>query len=252
MGGTFCPTDGVLRPLDILRGYLAAAERLGVAIRYGVGWAQCSVEDRGGSRRVVGVRTGQGEIATHCVVNATGPWAGVVARQAGADVPVEPGRRQAAVTHPFPVLPEDAPMTICVGDGLHLRVRDGRVVVAWPSDVPAEDPFDTTFDRRWLEALLPRARDRFPCLKEASIDLAHCVAGLYEMSPDRHALVGPAPLVDGLYLVNGSSGHGVMHAPALGQLLAELVVDGRPSLDLTPLRPSRFAEGQPNPVDALL
>jgi glycine/D-amino acid oxidase-like deaminating enzyme len=73
------------------------------------------------------------------------------------------------------------------------------------------------------------------------------------MSPDRHALLGPAPGCNNLYLINGSSGHGVMHAPALGQLLAEIMSDGvASSLDVGALRPSRFLEGKPNPVSGLL
>ncbi len=73
------------------------------------------------------------------------------------------------------------------------------------------------------------------------------------MSPDKHAIVGRAPAVDNFYLVNGSSGHGVMHAPALGQLLAELIMDGTAhSCDIGALRPTRFAEGQPNIVGAFL
>ena len=73
------------------------------------------------------------------------------------------------------------------------------------------------------------------------------------MSPDRHAILGPAPDCPNLFLVNGSSGHGVMHAPALGQLLAEIMSDGKAtSLDVGPLRPTRFAEADPNPVSGLL
>ena len=73
------------------------------------------------------------------------------------------------------------------------------------------------------------------------------------MSPDRHAILGAAPGCDNLFLINGSSGHGVMHAPALGQLLAEIMSDGQAfSLDVGPLAPGRFAEGRPNPVSGLL
>jgi sarcosine oxidase subunit beta len=253
VGGTFCSLDGFIRPLEILRGYLEASRRLGVEVRCGVGWVDCRVEERAGGRRVVGVRAAGGDIAARCVVNATGPWAGVFARRAGLEVPVEPARRQVAVTAPCSQVPEDAPMTICSWDGLHLRVRDGRVLLLWPADLPGEDPFDTTFSDRWLAALLPKVHDRFPCLREVPVDRSRCLAGLYEMSPDRHALLGPAPGLPGLYLANGSSGHGVMHAPALGRLLAELIVDGRClSLDIRPLRPSRFAEGDPNPEDTLL
>jgi sarcosine oxidase subunit beta len=66
------------------------------------------------------------------------------------------------------------------------------------------------------------------------------------MSPDKHVLLGRAPGADNLYLAGGSSGHGVMHSPALGHLLAEIILDGAAStLDVRALRPSRFAEGEP-------
>jgi len=253
LGGAFCPIDGFIRPLEILRGYREAAERLGVRFAYGVGWVDCVVKGRGPERRVAGVRTETGEIATRCVVNAAGPWAGMLGERAGVDIPVRPVRRHTAITFPFAGLPEDIPMTICLWDGVHLRVRDGRVLLLRHVATPTEDPFDTTFEPGWLADLLPRARDRFPCLAEARIDVERCWTGLYEMSPDTHALVGATPGVEGLYLINGSSGHGVMHSPALGQLLAEIILDGRArSLDINALRPSRFAEGKPNPDDAFL
>ncbi|HLW49134.1 MAG TPA: FAD-binding oxidoreductase [bacterium] len=256
VGGTFGPMDGFIRPLEILRGYLETAQRAGVRVEYEAGWVECMVRDEGGRRRITGVRAADREIATRCVVNAAGPWAGVFAARAGADVPVRPLKRNTGITHPFPKLSDDTPMTICHWDGVHMRVRDGRVLLLWPTDPPPggpPNPFDTTFDQQWLEELLPLAYTYFPILREAQIDRARCWAGLYEMSPDRHAILGAAPGIEGLYLINGSSGHGVMHSPALGHLLAEIILDGRASaLDATPLRPSRFAEGRPNPRDDVL
>ena len=249
IGGTFGPTDGYIGPLEIMRGFIEAAERLGVQFEYDCGGVECLVA--GGRTR--GVRTQRGDVATRRVVNAAGAWAGRVARTAGVEVPVSPLRRQTAVTQPFPRLPADTPMTINVDDGFHFRVRDGRVWLLWPQDTPSADPFDTTFDRRWLDGLLQRAHDRVPGLRDVEIDLDRCYCGLYEMSPDKHALVGPAPGVEGFYLINGSSGHGVMHSPALGQLLTEIMLDGRArTLDIHALRPSRFAEGQPNPESEIL
>ncbi|HLW61743.1 MAG TPA: FAD-binding oxidoreductase [bacterium] len=249
IGGIFGPTDGYIVPLEIMRGLLEAAQRLGVAFEYGCGPAACLVD----GDRIVGVRTGREDVATRRVVNAAGAWAGLVARTAGVEIPVSPLRRQTAVTQPFPRLPGETPMTINVDDGFHFRVRDGRAWLLWPQDTPTVDPFDTTFDREWLDGLLPRAYDRVPCLREAEIDLGRCSCGLYEMSPDKHALVGPAPGMDGLYLINGSSGHGVMHSAVLGQLLAEIMLDGRAhTLDIHALRPTRFAEGQPNPQSEIL
>jgi sarcosine oxidase subunit beta len=249
-GGVYCPTDGFIRPLEILRGYTEAAARLGARFRYGV-----TVEGvRAGEMEKVGtLLTSAGEVSAGAVVNAAGAWAGEVARLLGSEVPVTPLRRQVAVTRPFDLLPEAMPMTIFVGDGFHLRVRDGRVLLLWPDDPRAEDPFDAGFDEEWLTTVVSKARARVPCLREAEIDRAACWAGLYEMSPDRHALLGRAEGFDNLYLANGSSGHGVMHAPALGQLLAEIVLDGAAhTLDVRALRPSRFAEGEPNVGPELL
>ncbi len=165
----------------------------------------------------------------------------------GTEIPVTPLRRQVAITRPFDLLPEEMPMTVCVGDGFHLRVRDGRVLLLWPDDAGVADPFDTSVDEGWLATVVSKAHARVPCLRRAEIDRAACWAGLYEMSPDRHALLGRAEGFDDLYLANGSSGHGVMHAPALGQLLSEIILDGAAhTLDVHTLRPSRFAEGEPN------
>ena len=82
--------------------------------------------------------------------------------------------------------------------------------------------------------------ERIPALEEARI--SNGWAGLYETTPDHNAVIGPPAAVEGLMLANGFSGHGFMHAPGVGQLVAEWIVDGRPGLDLHPLRLERFAE----------
>jgi sarcosine oxidase subunit beta len=251
-GGSFCPIDGFIRPMDILNGYAEAARRLGVRFEYGAEVTGFFVEKRlpGRIRRV---ETTAGPVEARHVVNAAGAWAGVVARMAGTEVPVHPLRRQIAPTVPTSVLPEEMPMTIFLEDGFHLRVRDGRVLLLWPQDHTAADPFDAGFDESWLAGLLARAHARVPCLAEVPVDRAACWSGLYEMSPDQHAILGRAPGLENLWLINGSSGHGVMHSPALGQLLAEMILDGEArTLDAHALRPSRFAEGEPNPEFHLL
>ena len=250
VGGVYCPTDGFIRPLAIMRGYTEAAARAGVSFEYGV-----AVEGvkRGGVGEVGTLLTTAGEVSAGVVVNAAGAWAALVGRRLGAEIPVAPLRRQVAVTHPTDLLPDEMPMTIRVGDGFHLRVRDGRVLLLWPDEPRGADPFDTSVDEDWLKTVVAKAHANVPCLKGAQVDRAACWAGLYEMSPDRHALLGRAEGLDNLYLANGSSGHGVMHAPALGQLLAEFILDGAAhTLDVRALRPSRFAEGEPNVGPSLL
>ena len=136
-------------------------------------------------------------------------------------------------------------MTIWVDDGFHLRVRDGRVLLLLPSP-GAKDPWSVAVEPDWIERVERIAGERVPALRGLQAERERSWAGLYELSPDRHALLGRAPGCENLFLANGSSGHGVMHAPALGQLLAELIVHGAArALDVRALRPERFAEGAP-------
>ena len=237
-GGTYCPSDGFIRPLGILDGYRRAAERSGVRFAWD---ARVVGVERARDGRIETVRTQRDVIAAGAVVNAAGAWAAGIARLAGAELPVAPLRRQVAVTAPTDALPATMPMTIFARDGFHLRVRNGRVLLLLPA-AGASDPFDVSVDPEWIARIACIAHERVPCLRGVALDRPACWAGLYEMSPDGHAIVGRAPDVPNLYFANGASGHGVMHAPALGQLVAEFVVDGAAtSLDVTALRPERFA-----------
>jgi sarcosine oxidase subunit beta len=197
VGGAFCPTDGFIRPMNILRGYAEAARRLGVRFVFNASEAEADV-----------------------VVDARGAWCGA---------PVVPVRRNVVATVPTDVLPAEMPMTIWAGDWYHLRVRDGRVLLLWPDD-PVLD------DDEWLSRVVEMTRRRMPCLND--VPLGERWSGFYEMSPDGHALLGR--VAENRWVATGSSGHGVMHAPALGQLLAEMIVDGEASMDVSALNPGRF------------
>ena len=244
-GAAFCPTDGFVRPLEILRGYLAGAD-----VRFG---ARVTGLRRKGSR-IDAVELADGSsLFCGSVVDAAGPWASEVAKLAGIDLPVAPLRRQVASTVETSSLPAGMPMTIWVDDGFHLRVRDGRVLLLLPTPGDPLDPQSTAIEPAWLAEVQRIAVARVPSLRGIPLAPERSWAGLYEMSPDKHALLGAAPGCENLYLANGSSGHGVMHAPALGQLLAEIIVHGRArSLDVHALRPSRFSESAPNPTNEIL
>ncbi|HEY8106244.1 MAG TPA: FAD-dependent oxidoreductase, partial [Gemmatimonadales bacterium] len=245
LGGAWCPTDGFIRPLDLLAGYLAAAERLGARVRWGVDVRGLEL---GAGDRVIAVRTAAGNVPCGSAVNALGAWAAEPMRGIGFDLPVTPLRRQVASTVRTDLLPPTMPMTIFVGDGFHLRVRDGRVLLLWPTPGASGRPFDDSVEPGWVDAVVAKAHARVPALRSVPVDRAACWGGLYEISPDKHAILGATPGVPNLFLINGSSGHGVMHAPALGQLVSEIVCDGRAStLDVSRLRPERFAEGALNP-----
>lgn len=237
VGGFFCPTDGYTRPLEILRGYLEAAARLGVA----VAWDSSCLGFRQASGRIKAIRTTAGEIRVETVVNAAGPWAARVAEMAGVDLPVTPLRRQAAITEMTSAIPDNMPMTIFADNGFHVRARDGRALLCWPTDELAGD--STTVDDSWLATVGEMMRARVPALSNVKLERELCYAGLYEMSPDKHAIVGFATGCENLFLVNGSSGHGVMHSPALGAITAAILSGNDPPVDPHELRPSRFGEG---------
>jgi sarcosine oxidase, subunit beta len=250
VGAAYCPSDGFIRPLAILEGYLRAASRLGVETRW-------DVEAVGLRRRpdgsIAAVETTRGPIEVEAVVDAAGAWAATVAAWAGVRLPVVPLRRQAATSTPCDLLPASMPMTIWAGDGFHIRVRDGRVLLLQPTPGVPGAPFDTRVDPDWVDMVERAAHARVPVLRRATIDRAACWAGLYEISPDKHPILGAAPECPNLFFANGSSGHGVMHAPALGQLLAEIISDGKASrMDAAPLRYGRFADGALLPSSGVL
>ena len=241
-GGSYCPWDGFVRPLAMRRGYQQAAEQMGVQFRFG-----CDVTLERSPDGVRVVRDGS-RLDSGVVINAAGAWAAELLRGANLELPVKPVKRQIAATVPTQVLPSDMPMSIFAGDGFHLRVRDGRVLLLMPFDFASQD---LTYDPAWLPELLARTHARVPALRDVPIETGW--AGLYEVSPDGHALLGRHWDAPNLFLANGSSGHGVMHSPALGKLISEIVLDGRASsLDVEMLRPERFLEGQPIVGNSLL
>jgi sarcosine oxidase subunit beta len=194
--------------------------------------------------RISGVVTTRGFVSTRIVVNAAGPWGAEVARLAGAELPVEPLRRQLVPTEPFDRLPQRFPMVIDMSTGFHFRREGKGILLAWND--PEETPgFKTDFDPGFVEKILIRAASRVPCLAEAEVNPRRAWAGLYEMTPDHHAIIGPAPDVAGLYFVNGFSGHGVMHSPASGRITADLILQGHSNLiDTAQLNVERFATGR--------
>ena len=240
LGGTFCPTDGFVDPHSVMMGFMLNARERGARLWLETQVTGIEVEND----QIAGVVTSRGRVATRVVVNAAGAWAAGVAEMAGADLPVEPLRRQLVPTEPFDQLPQRFPMVIDMSTGFHFRREGKGILLAWND--PAETPgFKTEFDPTFVEKILTRAASRVPVLAEAGVNPRRAWAGLYEMTPDHHAIIGPAPNVNGLYFVNGFSGHGVMHSPASGRIAAELILQGHSDLiDATQLSVERFAEGK--------
>ena len=157
-------------------------------------------------------------------MNAAGPWAGVLAATAGVDLPLEPIPRHVLVTGPFPGAPERRTLVIDAATSFYFH-REGAGVLMGMGSGSERASFETAIDDTFIaDELLPTAVRVFPPLEAASVE--HAWVGLYEMTPDRHPIIGEAPGVAGFYLANGFSGHGFQHAPVVGKLLAELIVGG--------------------------
>jgi sarcosine oxidase, subunit beta len=242
--GTFHHRDGFLDPHGVVAAMRADAGRLGVEILTGI-----DVTAIAGRRGGFDVTAGGRSVQARWVVNAAGPEAARVAALLDVDLPVAPVRRNLAfVREPagaaLPGLDGLIPMTVDLDTGVLVRREvSGGFVIAWsdPDDPPS---WDVSLDPRFLEALGERVGHRFPFLEELPVDPRQCWAGLYPETPDHHAIVGAPPQAPGFVQCAGFGGHGVMHAPAAGRAVAELITLGRcETFDLHPLRPSRFEEG---------
>ncbi len=231
-GGTFGPRDGFIDPGRLCNFFLGEATRAGVRIGYG---AEVTAIERGFL-----LRTTAGEVEAGVVVDAAGAWSRGVAQLAGVELPVEPVRRHILISGPGPALPKLIPMTIDADSGVLVRREGDRVLIAYSNpDEPAG--FNLAFDPSFAERIAAPLEARFPLVAEAGIDRRRSWAGLYEVTPDHHAVLDQR---DGFFVASGFSGHGVMHSPAAGRAIAEWIVRGRSeSVDVSALSLDRFARG---------
>ncbi|HEV8654689.1 MAG TPA: FAD-binding oxidoreductase [Candidatus Limnocylindria bacterium] len=234
---TLCMRDGYCDPTSLLNGYVARAREKGVRFREHE--PAIAITREGG--RVTAVRIAKGDIACATVVNAAGAWAAEVGRLAGIDLPIRPLRRQIFVTDPVPGLDREFPLTVEFASTLYFHRESGGVLMgmADPTDVPG---FESSVNWDFLPTLVERALYRLPILERAKVKTGW--AGFYEDTPDKHPIIGAIPGVEGFLCAAGFSGHGIMHAPAAGEAIAEMITDGRTSLDVTPLAYDRFRRGE--------
>jgi sarcosine oxidase subunit beta len=236
-GATFCAKDGLGLPHEVTQAYVQRARELGA--RFEFDRAATGLRLRNGAIR--GVETRVGAIDTPLVINAAGPHAAEVASWAGVELPVQPIRRHCFTTQPLPFVHDRLPMIVDLPSGVYMHRESGGMLLGLAN--PEEPPgFEVSVNWDMLPRLVEPAVHRIPALEHAEI--ARGWAGLYETTPDHNAVIGPVSAVPGLMLANGFSGHGFMQSPAVGELVAEWIVEGRPSIDLHPLRLERFAEQQ--------
>ena len=240
VGGSFCSSDGFVDPYSAMVGFMTRAAEAGARL-----WRNTEVTGiRLDGHGVTGVDTTRGPLATRIVVNAAGPWAAQVAKLAGVELPVEPLRRMLVPTEPFDHFPHSAPMIIDMSNGFHFRPESLGFLLAWND--PEETPgFKTDFEPSFIEKVLTRAASRVPCFDNLAVNPKRAWAGLYEMTPDHHPILGSVAEVPGFFLANGFSGHGVMHAPATGKILSDLILYRKCDLvDTSLLALERFREGR--------
>jgi glycine/D-amino acid oxidase-like deaminating enzyme len=226
LGATCCWSDGVADPPAVAREVLRRAAALGVDIREGI-----AAED----------------LDRDVLVIACGPWSAELGAAVGVDLPVRPLCRQLLETSPLDGLPDDLPMVIEEESGFHFRRRRDRLVLAM-SDPDPRWTSEPVVDESLIPDRLERLAFRYPPAAGATIENAW--AGLYDMTPDAHPIVGR--VADGVYSACGFSGHGFMQSPAVGRALAEEIVRGESSLDLSPYALERFEAGAAFPERLVL
>ncbi len=234
--GNFFNRDGIADPGDLAMGYYNAVKRQGVEVLTNTTVTGLELTDN----TVSAVITNRDTIHCQKVINAAGPFAAEIAKMAGYDLPVAPVKRQIVVSGPLDYINDEFPMVVDVSTGAYFHKETPGLLMGWAD--PATQPgYDESTDDDYTDEILMRTLERLPRLEDAEIGTAW--GGLYETTPDHQAIIGAAPGIGGLIFVNGFSGHGLMHAPAAGMVVADLVSGIAPRIDLTNFSPDRFAKG---------
>ncbi|HBG74348.1 MAG TPA: FAD-binding oxidoreductase [Anaerolineae bacterium] len=235
IAGTFNSKDGLVDPNSVVMGYINAGLRIGVIAENNVEVTGIQVVNG----EVRGVITNQGIVSSPIIVNACGPWSGLIGDMAGVKLPITPLRRQMLTTSSLPEVPEDFPFVIDFAQSLYFH-REGDGLLTGMSNQNEQSGFDQNVDEEFELVNLESAISRMPLLEHAG--LASHWAGLYEVTPDAHPIFGRTP-VKGFHVVAGFSGHGFMHGPISGKLMAEYILDGKfETLDVSMLDLARFEE----------
>jgi sarcosine oxidase subunit beta len=237
---------GYAEAVQVVASFADAARRENADIRLGV-------EVRGilaQSGKVMGVETNEGRYNSQTVILATGPWAAQLGQEAGVKLPVQPCRTQVALYRK----PADfGRRTAVYGDfvqGLYFKPTHGEIIHAGSlageeiNNPVNPESYNEAADPDWLPAVRQKLSRRYPAMHRGYGRGGY--AALYAVTPDWHPIIDRLPGLEGAYCAVGFSGHGFKMSPIVGQLMAELVVDGQAKvLDIAPLRLSRFEEKDP-------
>lgn len=238
IGGTFCPRDGWADTSASTMGFATAARGKGVRIFEETPVTGFELV----GDKVTEVNCGEQSIAAGQVILCAGPQSGALGKLAGWEIPIQPVRRMSWVTGPFDGVPQEAPFTIDFEQSLYFHPESSGFLFGMsdPDEPPSENK---TVDQRWLVRTVEALVRRAPVFAEAPV--RNGWAGFYEVTPDANSMIGRLPGLENATIAAGFSGHGFMQGPAVGLVIAELLIDGAArSVDLAEFTPGRFTSGE--------
>ena len=244
---TWSPTDCNVEPSELPIGYCRAAEKLGAVLLAHMPATGFEV----GASGVEGVRTPGGTIATRTVVDAAGAWARLISAGLGAPLPVVATRHQLLITEPIPGVGPEFPIARVIDANVYVRhERGGLMLGGYEPDPlqldmaalpPSFEIRELSLDIEVLWRLARSVSEQFPIFQDPTIRVAEHRGGLPTLTTDDRYLVGPLPGVAGAWVMSGCCVGGLSVSPALGEAMAEWIVDGAPRLDLADISVARFA-----------
>jgi 4-methylaminobutanoate oxidase (formaldehyde-forming) len=239
--------DFYFEPSQVAIGFARGAEARGAKLLPHTTVSRVAIEDG----RVTAVETDKGRIDTRVVVDAAGAWTRQVAEASGILVPLVPTRHQLFVTRPLDGVTADLPMVRIMDAAVYVRPCEGGLLWGGFEEHPRQfemdalgvnfEMIDLELDGRVLRRLAEEVEQQLPILLRAPVREHR--GGLPTMTADGQHIIGPAPAVGGFFIAGGCNVAGLSAAPALGDLLAAWILEGEPSIDLTPLSITRFRSG---------
>lgn len=243
LGASFCHKDGHINPFHLTWAYARAAQRLGARLH-----PFCEVEgiiEDGG--RVRGVRTAGGALEAPVVVVCAGAHGADLAGKVGLEVPLYAERHQILVTEPVAHFLD--PLVLCFGDGTYFKQTPHGSLLIGIGDPAEQKGYGQESSWQFLEEAARLIIHHLPAL--AGVRVVRQWAGLYDITPDSQAIVGPTE-VEGLWLDVGWSGHGLQFAPSIGLILSQLILGQTPLVDVSPFQLGRFEAGELVPEPACI
>jgi sarcosine oxidase subunit beta len=246
IGGTLCMDDGHASTAAVLQGFISKSRENGADLNEDV---QVTKIERCSANSSYLLSTTSGDIEAEKVVIACGAFSSEVGRLASVNIPIRPFPRKILITHSFHIgVPSEIPLIIDVDSTLGIGREGNGILIA--DNLPTESSFDLTFPEDYDERVISAAIKRIPALKSASVSYTN--SGLYEMTPDANPIVSEITGHPGLYCCAGFAGHGFMHAPIIGELMAEILSGSKPHLDISSFDIERFGNETANSNEGLI